>query len=228
MYINKIPLLSYYELQKIDITLRQWFTAADFIGIASINNYPIYPEEYALISTAASNRKKEFSTARWLARRGLKKFNEKNWPLLIGRLKNPIWPTKIIGSISHDGTLCVVVILHKKLLQAVGIDVIYLPKHQYNFDKLAPMFTTSYNEVIAMKTLSINVNPLILLFSIKESIVKAISQEINDFIDLRSIKLQNIHKKLTFKILNQHYYNTSIFGVVIGDYLLSLVKMFNN
>lgn len=213
------------EIKKIEIFLYQSFSKKAFVAAAVINNYSIYPQEYKLIAHSVQSRQNEFSTARWLARIGLKKFGKKNWPVLTGRLGNPLWPQELIGSISHDGNLCVVVLMYKKKLLNFGIDLIYLPKHNDKFIELAPIFMAHSNELTFMKMLITDINHAALLFSIKESIVKAISHKINDFIDLRSIILQFINNKLRFKIAD-YSPNVDITANVIGDYIISVVKVY--
>lgn len=228
------------EIRFIKLKLYQWFTTdAVVIGAAKIRNYPILKQEHALIANAIFHRQCEFSTGRWLAREGLRKLGFNDEPIRVGRLKNPLWPQSIIGTISHDHELCVVVVLQKKycLEIGVGVDLFYLPERSYKMPELISMFMTSSDELIIVKgiqdqiykniTTDINLNTATILFSIKESIIKAMSFKLHDFIDLRAINLIEATTigTLSFQFEGQKI-DASIFAMITGKYLLTAVKVF--
>ncbi|AGS06837.1 4'-phosphopantetheinyl transferase family protein [Candidatus Profftella armatura] len=214
-------------IANINNILYKWFPKKTFIETAKIDNYPILPEEKKLVINAVSKRKKEFSTGRWLSRKGLKYFGFPETEILTGYLKNPIWPDKINGSISHDNKLCTVVIMKKiPFLTNIGIDIIYFPKYSNKLKYLESMFVINKNEIDIMDKFGLNIDSSTILFSVKESIIKAISSEINNFIDMRDIKIFYENKKIQFIIQNKKP-NVDIFAGISYNYLITAVKIYN-
>lgn len=237
-------LILHNEIKYIKLQLHQWFSRNQvMIGAAKIENYPILKQERELIANAVFHRQCEFATGRWLARTGLRKFGFDDKPIYIGHLKNPLWPSSIVGTISHDYQLCVVVLMQKKCCLEIdidiGIDLFYLPQRGHKMSELLSIFIARPDELIMAQdieqhirkniTANININAATILFSIKESIVKAISYQVNNFIDLRAIDLTET--SITNNISNFRFegqkIHASIFTMVTGDYLLTAVKVFN-
>ncbi|MEU3403700.1 4'-phosphopantetheinyl transferase superfamily protein [Streptomyces sp. NPDC006670] len=61
----------------------------------------LYPEEAALISTAADARRREFTTVRHCARRAMRELGLRAAPVLPGRHGAPRWPDQVVGSLTH-------------------------------------------------------------------------------------------------------------------------------
>lgn len=182
------------EIQRVAAQLRAWFPDPDFVGAARIADHPIFPQESAIIARAAPRRREEFSTGRWLCRQGLRSFGYPDSPILVGRLQNPVWPDGVTGALSHDGELCATVLRRLRTPAAtgrLGIDLIELNQRGVRMADLAPLFLASAGELGAMKAFGVAAEPALLLFSLKESIVKAVSSQINDYIDLRSIEVHD-------------------------------------
>ena len=64
----------------------------------------LFPEEAALVGKAVERRRREFTTGRACARRALCLLGAPVGPLLHGQRGAPMWPTGVVGSITHcDG-----------------------------------------------------------------------------------------------------------------------------
>jgi 4'-phosphopantetheinyl transferase EntD len=172
--------------------LDSWFPSETFVKAARIDDYPILPEERALVSRAVERRRLEFATGRWLARQGLRSFGLPDRPIMMGRLRNPVWPEPVIGAISHDGVLCAVALRRKDAGCAIGIglDLVSLPQRAGRMNDLTRMFVADASEMDEVATLNVPVDPALLLFSLKESVIKAISFRLDDFIDMRAIEIR--------------------------------------
>ena len=96
------------EIGQVEHALRGWFPSDTFVKVARIDDYAMLPEEQALVARAVDRRRREFATGRWLSREGLRHFGLPERPIMMGRLRNPLWPESVIGTISHDGDLCAV------------------------------------------------------------------------------------------------------------------------
>jgi enterobactin synthetase component D len=212
------------DIEQIERSLKQWFSSQAFIKAARIQDYPILPEEQALVANAVSSRQHEFATGRWLSRQGLQSFGLPDRPIKMGRLRNPLWPESVTGTISHDGELCAVVLMQEQLRNeaGIGIDLVSLPQRTGRMDELAPMFMANADELSAMAAFNLAVDPALLLFSVKESVVKAMSFQLDDFIDMRAIE---IHHSDTLRFsISGNLVSADIVAATTGNYLVTAVK----
>jgi len=152
------------ELRKI---LRTWFGEAAGISVAQIRDYPLYPEEEALMVRAVAKRRAEFSTGRWCAREAMREIGVAPCAILTGALREPLWPAGFTGSITHAGGIGAAIVLPASSCRGVGIDIL--------------------NEEEAKALLPPPESPL--TFSAKESAIKALSSTAGRFIDLAEIQL---------------------------------------
>lgn len=82
----------------------------------------LLPEEAALFDRAVDSRIREFATARACARRALRKLGFPTAPILRGPHREPLWPSGVVGSITHcEGYRAAAVALQRDML-TVGID----------------------------------------------------------------------------------------------------------
>lgn len=212
------------DIEQIECSLRQWFPNQAFVKAAKIQDYPILPEEQALVANAVSSRQREFATGRWLSRQGLQSFGLPDQPIKMGRLRNPLWPESVTGTISHDGELCAVVLMQKQqhCEASIGIDLVSLPQRVGRMDELALMFLANADELSAMAAFNLAVDPALLLFSVKESVVKAMSFQLDDFIDMRAIEIYHADK-LRFRISGNSA-SADIVAATTGNYLITAIK----
>jgi 4'-phosphopantetheinyl transferase EntD len=83
----------------------------------------VTPAEAALVERAVDKRKREFATARVLAREGMARLGLPGVELLNGADRAPIWPSELSGSISHCDSRAVVAVARRALAGTVGVDV---------------------------------------------------------------------------------------------------------
>jgi len=91
-------------------------------GKVSLVDDQILPEEWAYIQGASPKRRAEFGTGRVYARRALAALGVAPAPLLPGIDRAPLWPTGIIGSVTHTSGYCAVVARRSPPCQSVGLD----------------------------------------------------------------------------------------------------------
>ncbi len=84
---------------------------------------PLFPAEAALVERAVDKRKREFAKGRECARRVLERLGVRDFPLLSGAQREPLWPPGIAGSITHTAGLCAAVACEQRLFPSLGIDV---------------------------------------------------------------------------------------------------------
>jgi 4'-phosphopantetheinyl transferase EntD len=83
----------------------------------------ITPREAELVARAVDKRKREFATARALAREAMARVGRHDVEILSADDRSPIWPEGITGSISHCDTRAVVAIGARAHVGTVGVDV---------------------------------------------------------------------------------------------------------
>lgn len=214
------------EVEHIESCLGQWFPHA-FTRAAQIMAHPMLPAEQALVANAIRSRQQEFSTGRWLARQGLQHFGLSQVPILMGRLRNPLWPESMLGTITHDAGLCAVALVRKDALgyAGIGIDLVAWSVRTEKMYDLLPIFLTRPEELAVMQRCDICVDPALLLFSIKESVIKALSFYLKDFVDMREVEI-HFSDRLQFKI-SGCLIAGDIFFAATDHYLLTAACAFN-
>jgi 4'-phosphopantetheinyl transferase EntD len=84
---------------------------------------PLFPEELLLVASAVERRRLEFTRGRQCARAALRRLGLADGPLLAGTQREPLWPTGVVGSITHTDALCLAAVAWKNNYAGVGIDV---------------------------------------------------------------------------------------------------------
>jgi enterobactin synthetase component D len=181
------------EAVEVERLLCGWFPANTFVKAAPIGDRPIHPEEAALMANAVEHRRLEFATGRWLAREGLRHFGLPDAPIPMQRLRNPMWPSSVLGAISHDGDLCAAAILYNTpfVVRGIGFDLISLAQRTGRMEELAPMFVVDAAELACVVKLCTAADSNMLLFSLKESIIKAMTFRLDRFIDMRELAIRH-------------------------------------
>lgn len=89
----------------------------------------LLPEERATVERSVEKRIREFATGRVLARKALARMGRTATAIPAGDDRAPIWPTGVIGTISHTSELCVVAcalptaLSSPPSLHSIGLDV---------------------------------------------------------------------------------------------------------
>lgn len=155
---------------------------SEFAAIENVNDN-LHKEEMKYICNAVSIRKKEFLAGRACARRALARLGIPNCPILVGPMREPIWPEIVSGSISHDGNYCVAAVALKKTTPLLGIDIAL--REPLNKELIKLICTKKDIEAINNSDFtSFEADPYKLIFSVKESVYKClfpVIQKIFDF-----------------------------------------------
>lgn len=90
-----------------------------------VQNYScnLYEEERNLITKATLKRRNEFSTGRYGIKRLLKFYGINYFPIKCDQKGMPIFPSGIIGSISHSDKKCLVAMSTSKEYKSIGVDI---------------------------------------------------------------------------------------------------------
>lgn len=83
----------------------------------------LHPAEAAQVERAVEKRRREFVTGRGLARGLLAAHGVAPAPLLNDPDRAPLWPSEVVGSISHTHGYCGVVVASRSAYAGLGLDV---------------------------------------------------------------------------------------------------------
>jgi 4'-phosphopantetheinyl transferase EntD len=131
----------------------------------------LYPQEAVLVARAVESRRREFLTVRMCARAALAQLGHPAAPIVHDERRAPLWPTGIVGSLTHCTGYRGAAVAHAEDVRAIGIDAepeASLP------DGVAQLVLTA-EEREQLRRLSLD-SPMAfdrLVFVIKESIYKA-------------------------------------------------------
>ena len=79
--------------------------------------------EQSAVANAVPARQREFAAGRAAARAAMVDLGLTPVAVLAGSDRAPIWPTDVVGSISHTDGLCVAVLCHSAGAQSLGVDI---------------------------------------------------------------------------------------------------------
>jgi 4'-phosphopantetheinyl transferase EntD len=163
----------------------------------------LYADEKKLISSFSLGRKREFTAGRVLARRAFIDLGEEPCSILSDETGCPLWPESIVGSISHKGNNCCVLVGLRKKVASVGIDIELqepLPQEMWS--------SFSTNEEVSQKNFTNYSDEHFanIIFSVKEAFYKCI----NTFMNGNGPPLTKI--LLSFNELNEFFQVKTSFG----------------
>ena len=83
----------------------------------------LFPMELEGIRHAVPKRRHEFATGRALAREALASIGYDPQPIPVDCHRRPVWPTGAIGSVSHSGSVCAVIVARTLDISSIGLDI---------------------------------------------------------------------------------------------------------
>lgn len=94
--------------------------AEDVIGLDP--DAELLPEEQALVARAVAKRRTEVANVRVAARRALARIGVPPVPILRGERGAPVWPSGVVGSMTHTAGYCAAAVADAGKIRSVGID----------------------------------------------------------------------------------------------------------
>lgn len=84
--------------------------------------YALFPEEARAVGNAVAKRRSEFSAGRHCARMAMADLGHSPCGIPSGPDRAPVWPSGLVGSITHGAGLCAAVVAHDHHFRSIGID----------------------------------------------------------------------------------------------------------
>lgn len=186
--------ISTLDVKHLAALLSEFVGAPVFVasGGFSVTDSP-FPQEQQLMANAVASRRAEFFSGRHFARLALRQINCLDAPILRGEKGNPLWPENVLGSISHDLGQVVVAVMVAGCHRGIGVDLVLDPARVES--SLAYLIARP-EELSLLGQVAADVPALALAFSLKESVVKALSPSIDRYLDFMDMELSLKEKQL--------------------------------
>jgi len=166
-FIEDVKIVPLGKLYECKVCYNQAYYSDELFGYFSI----ALPEA---LKHSESMRKAEFLAGRIAAKRVLECLGILDYQVMIGALREPIWPSTLFGSISHTQSLAICMAGNRQYVSALGIDTEdWIKSGVANEIKNE---ITSCHERLSLAALKWpTCKILTLCFSLKESLFKALS-----------------------------------------------------
>ena len=161
-------------------------TMPDYVGIkhidSSLEECIPHPDEYPFVANACRSRQIEFCAGRHAARLALQGHTkDRSVSIPVGASRQPIWPSNIVGSITHDGQHCVAAVSGANICRGIGID---LEKNVSIEPDILALIAHAY-EMEIYNNCSFNWGKIV--FSAKESVYKLLYPLYGVFLDYKDV-----------------------------------------
>lgn len=153
-----------------------------------------FPEELDAVAAAVPARRREFVCGRASAHAALRALGAGDAPIAVGSTRAPVWPSGVVGSISHTRALAGAVVCRDIDARAVGLD---LERADAVLDDAVRRVVMTSAEVVQVDALRSETRLAVLIFSAKECVHKVVApvwgwslghQDVEIVIDLRACR----------------------------------------
>jgi 4'-phosphopantetheinyl transferase EntD len=205
-------------LNQIEDQFRVWFGSDAGVCISLVSEKPLYPEERAFVEGAVPHRMAEFSTGRWCAREAMRAIGAAPVPIPVGPRHGPLWPQAVTGSISHAGGICAAIVGPASRYAGIGIDLLEIVPAVAALEATEAILMSEQER--EFPTIVAGVDPRVLRFSAKESVIKVVSREADRWIEFTEITVHFTDSRFEAVVLG---FKEPISGwwTVCGDFLLT-------
>lgn len=154
-------------------------TALTWARIAS----PVFAEEEALLqAVSAASHQKLFKLGRTAAHKALESLGQLKQPILRGPRREPLWPTGVVGSISHTENIACCFAALSKNFRSVGVDIEQTSRNP----GLALQKIATTDELALLSQVGL---PGLPLFSAKEALYKCLYPLSQEFFGYSAARL---------------------------------------
>jgi 4'-phosphopantetheinyl transferase EntD len=155
----------------------------------------LLPEEEAVLGTVCAKRRTDFTLGRACARRALGQLGATPGPVLRGPAREPVWPDRVAGSITHCDGYWAAAVGWRSEIGAIGIDA--EPRKPLSGNVLKLIATDAEARWLAGADRATPWD--VLLFSAKESVFKAWYAVVGTWLGFDDAELEFDHWSGTFR-----------------------------
>lgn len=154
------------------------------------------------VKKSVIKRRSEYLAGRYCAKKALAKIQCFPTDIAIGKQREPVWPTGVIGTISHTTGLATAIVTKDPEVLGLGIDVEVTVDHD-TMDKIGKhILPLEHFALLNQEGLKIN-EVFTLMFSVKESFYKAAYPRVQRYFDFGAVNVLSFdqkQKKITFRL----------------------------
>ena len=143
----------------------------------------LLPNERRYVESSVPSRQIEFATGRLLARKLLRDLGYPEMSIERDQDRVPVWPSGVVGSISHTDSACLVAVSADASLRGVGVDVEVSETRTQRFLERI----TSAAERARFADPSAALRAVTKIFSVKEAVYKACFPELREHWGFRDV-----------------------------------------
>lgn len=159
------------------------------------------------LDNAVVKRKAEYLAGRYGAKCALDKLAIHKWQVKTGKHRQPLWPDKVTGSITHSSAFAAAAVTNHSAVKGIGIDIEPVMTRDIT-QQVMPIVMSEqereYCDSIARDCQSMDVLTFYtLVYSAKEAIFKAWYSLVEQYFDFNAVTLVNINiesKCFSFKV----------------------------
>jgi 4'-phosphopantetheinyl transferase EntD len=187
-----------------------------------------FAEEMIIVRKAVPRRRREFAAGRRAAHSAMHRLGLPLAPLLASHDRTPIWPSDVVGSISHTSQIAFAAVTSAAYLQGLGVDV--EEEGALPGDIIAQVCAASELKHLAQWSAEVGGDAAKLLFSAKEAFYKSyypIRRRFLEFLDV-AIVLQPAYSSFEVTLVHDRSLDgatiTGRFGWALG-HVFSIVMI---
>jgi len=167
------------------------------VGVNEIEGFDLHPAERSCLSSRATpKRKTDFKLGRMACQVAMKAKGMPPQCILKGRMRQPLWPDGIVGSITHKRGIGIALVAEKSIFRGVGIDLERTdqPLNPEHFKKALYPAEMDW----CLRILRLQEQRLCRMFSAKEALYKMLSPIIGGYVNYRDVILRWDPEKKAF------------------------------
>jgi len=174
----------------------------------NINNYDerlfdfLRIKKNSTLCNAVKKRKAEYLAGRYCAQHSLQQLGITGHDISIGCNRSPVWPEKIIGSISHNSNTAICIMAYKTNISDLGVDIESIIPLQTASEIKHSVINIEEEKILSSQKLTFE-QSFTLAFSCKESLFKALYPSVKKYFDFNSARIISfdlIHNKITLQL----------------------------
>nr|WP_256489291.1 4'-phosphopantetheinyl transferase superfamily protein [Pleionea sp. CnH1-48] len=143
------------------------------------------------LDKAVTKRKAEFLAGRYVAQQALKELCIEVEQIAVGPSRNPLWPTEVVGAITHTHQRAFAAVALKQHIRYLGLDHEIWIESATAKDIKSSLISTTEEDYLNTTQWPFE-RGLTLLFSAKESLFKALFIEVGRYFDFLDAELQDL------------------------------------
>jgi len=190
---------------------------------------PVFSQEEEMIRNSCVSRREHFSLGRACARSALSCFGYTSFPVIADKKRAPIWPSDLVGSISHADGYCAVALARKDHYLGLGIDVETIGK--LDIEAWPLVFTQAEIETLNALCMPCKSAMATIMFSAKEAFYKCQYQVTKSWVGFKDVELEVTDNEFLVKGVDgyktSHLVNTSPVGRfrLIDEYAFTAISV---